>query len=286
MASSINYKGNLRNITLILLFTSFYAFSQEREEKRPAFISISSGVNFSSFRDFATSPLIYSGTPIYTSISHLDLDQERESQISLSYSFGKYKSDFNNQNTESKVNTISLNYLELFEVKNWSSPKLNLKVGGQFNAIVNIRNNEDFFNNSEGVDIISNLFGSVKATLDLSRDEEVKKKFLFINYTAQKRSQNLSFGLNMGLVNGAFRNGFAYTSSSAPINTDEFFADYELKIFKGFRINTVLDYTYHLHNNNAVRISYLWDAFKTAGYEDNFEMANHIIKCSLLFSLR
>lgn len=279
----------------LTLISSLGAFSQDssatevkkqRVEKRPAYIDISFGLSHSGFRDFATSPLRYSGTPVFTALTHLEMDDSRKSQITLSYAFGDYSTKLNEHNTGSKVNTISLNYLELYQIGKLSSPKFNFKMGGQFNATVNHRQNEDFFNNSEGVDIIATLFGSVKGTLDLSRSTPSKRKFLFFRYRAKKRVKKLSYTLNAGLINSSFRNGFAYLSSSTPINRDDFFADYELKVFRGFRLNSALDYTVFLDNTNAVQFSYLWDAYKTGGHHDNFEMVSHTLKCSLLFNLR
>jgi len=162
----------------------------------------------------------------------------------------------------------------------------NIKLGGTFNSTFNHRINEKLFNNGEGVDIISTLFGSIKTTMDVSRKENKEKQFLFIKYNLKKRVRSLSYTLNIGLVNSSYRNGFIYTNSSAPINEDEFFKGYELNIFKGFRINSSLDYTVFLHNKNAMQFSYLWDIYQTGGHHNNFEMVAHILKFSLLFNLK
>ncbi len=282
-------------IFIMMPFLYTNAFSQsgateiietEQKERRPAYIAIAAGLNISSFRDFATSPLTYSGKPLYTSLAHIDWDDKRESHIMLSYGFGRYKTNFNQHASESNVNTVSFNYLELFQLKKLSGSRVNFKLGAQLNSTVNLRGNEDLFNNSDGVEVISTLFGSAKATLDLSRTEEKHKKFLFINYKAQKRKRRLSYTLNVGMVNSSFRNGFAYTSPSAPLNDDDFFAGYEFQIFKGFRLNSALDYTIYLNNKNAFQFSYIWDAYRTGGHHDNFEMSGHVLKFSLLFNLK
>lgn len=280
---------------IMIVFSSANVLSQSRttqtnetkqKEIRPAYIDIAVGLNISGFRDFATSPLIYSGKPLFTSLSHIDTDEKRESHIMFSYYFGNYENNFNQHISGSMVNTVSFNYLELYQIKKLSSEKLNFKLGGQLNSTVNLRDNEDLFNNSDGADIISTLFGSAKATLDLSRTEEKQKKFLFIKYKAQKRKRSLAYTFNVGIVNSSYRNGFAYTSPSAPLNSDDFFAGYELQIFEGFRLISALDYTVHLHHKNAVQFSYIWDAYRTGGHHDNFEMAAHILKFSLLYGLK
>ena len=258
---------------------------EKQKSTRPAYLSLSIGINRSHFRDFATSPLIYTGTPLYIALSHIEYDAQRESAVLLSYSFGHYKTDFNNHTSESMVNTVSFNYLEMFQLHNLSAAKFNLKIGGQLNAIANHRENAALFNNSKGVDFISTLFASAKGTLDLSRKEEKSKKFLFIKYKLKKRVRHLSYNLNVGVVNSSYRNGFAYTSPSAPLNEDDFFEDYNLRVFKGFRLNSSLDYTIYLQNKNAVQFSYIWDATRTGGHFDNFELAAHILKFSLLVTM-
>lgn len=286
-------KPSLYFSSIFLILIHFYsnnAFSQsgrtEKKVNRPAYLNIALGLNISNFRDFATSPLIYSGKPIYTALSHVDMDEKRESHFTFSYSIGKYKSNFNRHASESTVNTFSFNYLELFQLKKLSSSKLNLKIGGQLNTTVNHRENTELFNNSEAVEIITTLFGSAKATMDLSRLEDKNKKILFIKYKASKRKRTLSYTFNVGVVNSSYRNGFAYTSPSAPLNDDDFFAGYKWQLFKGFRLNSALDYTVYLHNKNAIQFSYIWDAYRTGGAHDHFEMATHIFKLSLLFGLK
>lgn len=62
-----------------------------QKEVRPAYLKIASGWNISKFRDFATSPLSYPGHTLYTSLSHIDMNEKRASHTTLSYANGKYK---------------------------------------------------------------------------------------------------------------------------------------------------------------------------------------------------
>ena len=242
------------------------------KSKRPAYLSISVGASGSSFRDFATSPLVYSGRPLYLGLAHLDFDAKRTSSFHLDYSFGEYANDFNDHQSVSKVRTLSMNYLELFQLKSIQSEQWNLQVGGQFNATANHRENTLLQNNGEGVDIIATLFGSVQVTR------------LLRSKKAQKNNQ-LSYTFHTGFINSAYRNGFAYANQSALLNSDEFFDDYQLEIFAGFRLASAIDYTFFLTNRNAFQISYLWDAYHTGKGEGEFEMATHTLKVALLFNL-
>ena len=243
-----------------------------RKYKRPAYLSISVGISSASFRDFATSPLRYSGRPLYLSLAHLDFDAKRTSSFHLAYSFGEYPNDFNDHQSVSKVRTLSMNYQELFQFKSIQSEQWNLQVGGQFNATANHRENTLLQNNGEGVDIIATLFGSVQ----LTRYLKTKKAW---------KNNQLSYTFHAGLINSAYRNGFAYINLSALLNNDAFFDDYHFELFAGFRLASALNYTFFLKNHNALQVSYLWDAYHTGKDKGELEMATHTLKFALLFNL-
>lgn len=263
------------------------AFFENTDEvtSRPVYLGVAIGSQYAGFRDFATSPLNYSGNITHVSLSHIDVDRARESSLRLSYSFGQTTSDFNNHKSSSTIKIIALNYLELFEIPVIRSDRINLKMGGQFNALVNIRNNEKLFNNSKGIEGIANLFASIKGSLDLSRRRDKTISFLFTKWKLRKQKRLLSFNLNVGVVNSAFRNGFVYTGHAAILNKDEFFSGYHFRVFAGYRLNSRLDYTIHLSSKNALQLSYLWEVYNT-GHLTEFEMYRHTLKLSFLYNIK
>ncbi len=284
---------NKITITFIVLLVSLNGFTQnekveisnrELRKGRPNYIGITMGLGGASLRDFATSPLFYYGTPFYLSLSNIRYDDKRESEKGFSYTFGNYNSNFNNHSDISKVYTFSLFYSQLYQLNNWSSDKWNVKIGGLFNTTANLRVNRSFMNNEIGYEIIPTLFGSIKVTRDISRYKTKTKIFLFIKYQLKPKSRNLAFKVNVGLLNSAYRNGFVYTGQSYILNKPKAFDDYQFKFFSGFRMSTVLDYTVALKNKNKIQFSYLWDAYKTGGDINKFEMAQHMFKFTLLFN--
>lgn len=232
------------------------------------FIGVSAGFEYSKFRDFATSPLFYSGTPLYASLAYLESDARRESGFSLAYSVGNYSNTYNGQHSLSGVDEYALHYSELFILDGKSHSHLNVKVGGSLHGRAVYRNNEGLFNNSQGLDVMFNLSGSVKTT------------WIF------NPRHRLSFLLNVVFLNTSYRNGFAYTSSSAPLNTDEFFADYEFKLFSGSYYSSAFEYTLSLNNANALQFSYMWNAYRINAHFENFEKASHTFTFSLLYNLK
>lgn len=246
--------------------------NQKVNHPKMTYLGITSGVVPSSFRDFATSPLFYQGEPLHFGLGHLEMSPKRESSIRVSYTFGKFSSPSLTSDIKSDVKIITVNYHELFELSPLSSKKLNVKIGGKLLSTINIRANNSFGNNSTGFEVISNLCFSAKGTRSF---EFGKKNF----------KNNLSLGLNMGLVNTAFRNKYIYTSHAPLLNEDNIYDGYELTLFTGFRFNSTLAYTFWLKNNNGLRLSYEWDIYGTGQGTNRFEMAAHFINLALLFNL-
>lgn len=277
----------------LLLFVPLVSFSQneisnlsnkEQRRNRSAYIGITSGMSYSGFRDFATSPLFYNGSPVYLSLSCIKADEKRESEFGLSYSSGIYSKGFNTQYNESQVEIATLYYSQLFRLNSINSEKFNIKFGGLFNTTGNFRINESLWNNATGAELFTNIFGSIKITIDLSRSENKYKKFLFLNYKLNPRTRNLSYRLNVGLINTSYRNGYAYTRNNVNPTDINLFKGYQFKAFSGFRMSSALDYTFFLKNKNAIQLSYLWDAYITGGDLDKLEMAHHIFKLTFLFN--
>jgi len=114
------------------------------------------------------------------------------------------------------------------------------------------------------------------------------KTIWFINIHRKPRKKELSYQLNIGLVNNYLRNGYAYLGQSEVINDFKLLDDYKFEILKGYRANSLINYTTYLKNSNALQFSYGWDVFSTGNNNKNnrFEMASHKIQFSLLFNLK
>jgi hypothetical protein len=258
--------------------------NKKKRKLRPAYINIGMGVNSSYFRDFATSPLFYNGNVLQVSFSKLRKDYYRETEFGFSYDFGNYQTTFNDNITISQVKKVELFYSRLYNLKKLSSNSFNTKIGFQVNSNGNLRVNEELQNNALGIEIFNNLLGSIKVTKDISRKQTKEKKIWFIKYKLNEKKRELAFRLNMGIINSALRNGYIYGNQSGVLNSPKIFDRYEYKLFSGVRMGSRLDYTRFLKNKNAIQFSYIWDAYKTGGELDVFEMAHHTFRFTFLFN--
>lgn len=259
---------------------------KEAKKARPTYIGMGVGFNSSKFRDFATSPLFYRGLAKVITVSRLKYDDKFESNVELTYSFGNYTAKNGAEGITSSVKALFLDYSHLYKIERWSNDKWNIKAGGKLSTNTSLRVNPALQNNQLGIDGFLTLFGAVKVTKDLTRDAPNPKKFLFVNYGKSVNKRTLSFQYNLGLFNSTLRNGYAYTDDESVRNQAGLLAGKEFKAFSGLRMSSALNYTIGLKNKNELMISYVWDAYKTGGDYDKFEMGNHILKFTFLFGTK
>lgn len=301
-------KGMLR-VYLVLLLSLIYhiGFGQtevdtlskkEKRKARTTYYSVGTGVNFIKFRDYATSPLFYSGMANTVMLSKLRQDDKRESQFGGTFlsagtsniiPVGKLTAKVEDEIVgSSSFMNANLFYTQLYQIpiSSLNPEKWNLKVGGTIMSNWTLRRNEALQNNALGFEGINTLFASTKITRDISRKKEVQKKFLFIKYKLKPKKRFLSYQLNLGLINSTFRNGFAYLNQSGIVSDAGVFDAYVFKVFSGYRINSALESKTYLKNGNAIALGYQWDALWTGGELDQFQMAQHIISFSFHFNTK
>jgi hypothetical protein len=245
------------------------------------------GISSSSYRDFATSPLLYTGTILALDFKRVKVSHSRESQTGIIYTGGYVYGQVNGfRNTISILNSIFIQTTQLFNINSFQSPLWNLKAGGSLNFAGNLRDNSSLLNNSFGLEAIGTLFVTGKLSRDISRNSSKNIDFLFLNFDLPPRKRSVSYQLNIAALNATYRNGYAYSNQSGILNDYKPFYDYEFNIFSGFRLGSTLQYIQHLKNRNAIALSYTWDVSQTGGSADTFEMSSHIFTFSLLFNAR
>lgn len=254
-------------------------------KERPKFLELGFGSGSSYYRDFATAPIFYHSIPQNVAIHYHRFDSLKETRYGGNLSFGIYDFEIGDQKSSSLTRSLNLDFGKLYHIQKLSTEKYNVKVGGMAIFTGNLRIDQDLQNAAVGYEFIYNLMASAKVSRDVSRKETKSGKIWFIKWNWEPRKRLLSYRLNVGLMNSHIRNAYPYINQKEILNESPFFANYENTFFQGFRMTSDLDYTIFLHNNNAIRFSYVWDAYTTGQEVDKFEMANHFINFSLLFRL-
>ena len=259
---------------------------KELRKSTPIYLINGLGVNAVSYRDFATSPLIYNaplGININAGIEKLK--SKHEQNVTLNYTFGLFKSKTNGERSSSIGHFLTLNSSDLFKL-NVLQEKWDISLGYLISGVSSFRINDNLGNNSFGYELFFNAMASGKITRDLSRDIIKEKKILFMKFKMRPKTRNISFRFDPGIINSSVRNDFSYIGQSAILNDSKAFDNYKFRIFSGLRFRTSLDFTRYLKNGNGIRWSYTWDALKTGRDIDDFELGSHLFSFSLLFKVR
>jgi len=251
------------------------------------YIEIGAGLNISRFTDFATSPRVYRGAGLQFSVNFKKTALNSERDFSLRYAFGNNTTSINNEDAESAIKIIFLRYQKLYTIQGWSGNKWNIKAGWVLDGTANVRVNERLQNNAIGIDMFYTGSAAFKVTRDVSREQpREKKRLIGKTKTLEPRKRLLSAQLNAAVIPTTFRNGYAYSNNSGVTEDPSIFHDYEFNFFSGYRVSSAISYTLFRPNGNAVSFSYLWDAYKTGGDLDVFQMSHHTLQISLWYNTK
>lgn len=288
------------NLAFLFLFFSLQTFGQDREisavneEKSQInyYTQFTMGLTNPIYRDFATSPLFYSGVGINLNSTWLKRSDERERLFEVGFGISAQsprvpESKFIQSGGLAGFGQFSFIYQELWKLDVLSNAKNNTKIGGLFITTQNIRANAALQNNAMGLENFTNLMASAQWTRDISRTETKQLNLWIFKPTLKPVKRDLRLLLNVGVLNFNYRPGYAYSYDSEMNGMETnpvswVFSNYKWSI-NGFRLKTQLEYITYLPNGNARSLSYVWEAAHAPGKHEAFQMASHRIQYTIHF---
>lgn len=253
---------------------------------QPPFRSLQLGLARTSsvFRDFATSPLFYRGSPMQYSLAWAREANRNERRLGFRFQSGSYAPENKSVKTPAVAHSLYLQYSRLWYLTTWK--RTDVQVGGMLDLSGNLRINPSLQNNAGGLEIINTLFASARLSRDVSRRTEKSGKILWlIPYHRVPRRRTLSFQLNAALMNNNFRNGYIYSNQANITNKPNLVYNYSFNAFSGYRLSSALEYSLFLSNGNAIRYSWCWDALQSGEEFNRFEMGYHAFQLAFLFHI-
>jgi len=262
-------------------------------EPSARFRSFSQSLEFYSFRDFATSPLFYSGVKaglvhysrtIETSVNahQWDLHVRAGTAASLGTT---------SENTATSTGGhLSLSYRYLHKLNRLDHRVTQVQLGGTLLSTQNIRVNPALQNNNPGVENVSNLMLSAKLVREVPRTSPKTIDFYLFKKTFQPVYRQLHVAADVGVLNLNYRPGYAYVYEDEINGTETnmfayLFSDYRLS-FNGWRLRTETGWTRYLKNGNAIRYAYHWDALHAPGRFEAYQQASHTFGLTYMFKTR
>jgi len=287
------------NILLLILLTCLPVLSYSSERSEPdtvrdnRFLHRSIGPVVPVYRDFATSPLFYSGAGVHIGYGWLRQNRQRDFLVEMDLNGSLTIANAPNSDffqTQSQGFFISLgSYAHyLYRVERFSSERNSVKIGGGLISTQNIRINPELQNAGVGLENISNLMLVGRMNRDISRLVPKHFKFLFIKTTLQPIRRYLDFQANIGLLNFNRRPGYAYVYHNEWDGTDTDPASWVLDAYKwslnGWRLGTRVEYSWFRPSGNGRKIAYLWDAAHAPGRHEAFQMASHTLQYTIIIN--
>jgi hypothetical protein len=294
-----------RSILAKVLFTgAFIAFSawlpaQNNPnlplEKKQVVLS-SASFTILHFTDFATSPLLYIGAGVNAGAAWQWETPKREHLLAFEFLSGMAManaplSNFYQTSNSSTVVGLTFSDQHLFRILEPSLPGfLDIKIGGAFNSTTYFRSNGALQNNGTGVESLFNVMFSGKASVDISRKSPWSLDLYLFEINFKKLERYLSFGFNTGLLNMSYRPGYAYNIESEfdGSNTNvisNLLAGHTWTV-NGWKSNTCLEYSQYRPSGNGFKLAYVWEAAKAPGKYENFQIATHSLRYTMIINMK
>jgi hypothetical protein len=281
--------------TSVVLFGQQVSPTDSIHSNRSFYHTYGIGLGFSSFRDLATSPLFYDGFGLQLFTAWTKFSDHHDQYIDFDLSFSPHKdrppnSDFLQPSTGAFLGQFNLRVLELWKIKPFSSPKVNVKFGGAVLFTQNFRVNTALQNAALGLESFAHIMAAGQVSVDVSRKKARSLKFLFIKRELPPVRRELRFLFQGGLLNLNQRPGYAYVYHNeidgTGTNPIEFLrGPYRLNV-GGWRFSTECTFITFRPAGNALGISYLWDASYAPGVLESFQMSSHRLRFSYHFKTK
>ncbi|RFC54599.1 hypothetical protein [Brumimicrobium aurantiacum] len=280
---------------------SFKSYSQNKQDtiailllpSPKHYTNYSVGLTNPIYRDFATSPLFYSGLGLHLNLAWLRNHDEKERIFEMGMGISAQtastpQSSLIQPNQLAGFANFGMRYQRLWKLQAWSKQGSNFKIGGAIRSTQNVRGNPSLENNAMGMENFTNLMGAVQWRKDFVRREvkTIDLKLFKLNFKPAYRQLRLAF--NFGVLNFNYRPGYAYTYDSEINGTETgavewAFANYQWSL-NGYRFNTEVEFIKFLSNGNARSISYVWEAAHAPGKFEDFQMASHQLRYTIYFN--
>lgn len=277
----------------LLVSVVFVSLHSIAEPPHSRYFTPSIGGVRASYRDFATSPLFYTGYGGQMGLGHLWLTNQAE-----------YTVEFESGLAQTIAQSPRSNYFQTFTsalflnfniyghyLRKWPPAhegRLTFYTGAGLRSDANARFNDRLGNASGGLEALANLSAVGKVVFDASRQTERNLDLKFKSFTLKPVKRQLDFRLNAGMLNFNYRPGYSYVHDSELDGENAnglawLLSEHRWKL-NGWRISTALGFTRYRANGNAFRVEYRWDAVHAPGRYEPFQMASHNLRLVWMFN--
>jgi hypothetical protein len=240
----------------------------ERKNERKArdkYLGLGLGFSYVKVTDNATSPLLYKGFNFpFASIDYLVHSDKRIKTLEAGFSFGWLKTRTETPWYDPRMTSylVSIRYNILYRVKQLLQNRVNWYVGPEFNINGHFRVNYKYGNSAFTFDNYNGIGVATRFEFPFGYKNK-DCKFLGINFHRRDRDLRLSWQLSMPIASYLIRPTYVtITNFIDPDLQTKITPDHTTGgFFIPFNIRSQTELYYILHNQNMLKISYIWNFY-------------------------
>lgn len=264
-------------ILLICLCSSVVLYAQD-ETAGVRYFNMETGVSFPKYLDEAISSLRYQGPASSSGGGFLFRNAQRIHQVDVFFDYGFLDNDANGATMTEYNTTINYSYQRFIKTVtlDFLPGELQWYAGGTFSGFWVLLDHASFTNNSLNSSVYFTLNPSTTFLYDFTLWNQ--------KFTAHASAflPLLSYAVRPAYGSNKFE-GFLDDPDDKPVSS--FFESGQVvSLNKFFRLNTLYTLEYHLKNNNALRLRYMWDFYTFNETARKAKAASHMFTIGTMFS--
>jgi len=288
-----------RIIFFILFFASLLGFAQDLPDSKPAnpkkaerkardkYLGLGLGLAYIHVTDNATSPLLYKGLQFPAAkLDYLVHSEKIIKTLEVDFSFGDLST-----RTETPwydpTNTsyfVAIRFNMLYNIKKLAKGRINWYIGPEVNINGHFRVNYKYGNSAFTFDNYNGLGVATRFEFPFSYTSK-KVKVWFMNFNRRDRDLRLSWQLSMPVVSYMIRPTYVtITNFIAPDLQSKITSDHtDGGFFVPLNIRSQTELYYILHNQNMLKLSYIWNFYHHDPGYNKVQSAYHGFLFSFIF---
>jgi len=288
-----------RILFFILFFAGLSGYSQDMADLEPAnpkkaerkardkYLGLGLGMSYIKVTDNTTSPLMYKGLQFPAAkLDYLVHSVKIIKTLETDFSFG-WLSTRTETPWYDPTNTsyfVAIRYNILYNIKKPANGKINLYVGPELNINGHFRVNYKYGNSAFTFDNYNGVGVATRVEFPFSYTSK-KVKVWFMNFNRRDRTLRLSWQLSMPLVSYMIRPTYVtITNFIDPDLQSKITSDHtDGGFFVPLNIRSQAELYYILHNQNMLKLSYIWNYYHHDPGYNKVQSAYHGFLFSFVF---
>ncbi len=246
------------------------------------YLTLGTSVNYFKQQDLISSPLLYKGALVGGNMAFESEGSKHKYEINLKGYIGNLAAKTKYVLYPATEYILNFNFRYVYSILN-SSSRFHHFLGGQINNNNLFYYNQNLQNASLNYSFINNLALSYQVEHYFSWKAKTIKIW-FLKIKRRNRKIKLDFRFNLPIF---FYNLRPPYSTISDFSDGQNFMEIHSKSFiifnNALQLNANTSFSYYLKNNNAIRISYLWQGYKFTDAFNSYQSTEHILEFSLLF---